>query len=100
MDKRYVEGAWRRIVNVLDYFEIGFDEGAAVDGEPGGLRSLSSESAGGSLPDLRKAADPEGSGLSVFPDGRGIVRYPVETGSGEAQSGNLRKMGGEQRSLL
>ena len=26
-DKRYVEGAVETIVNVLDYFEIGFDEG-------------------------------------------------------------------------
>ncbi|MEI3501735.1 MAG: glutamate--tRNA ligase [Anaerovoracaceae bacterium] len=34
-DKRYVEGAVETIVNVLDYFEIGFDEGAAVDGERG-----------------------------------------------------------------
>lgn len=34
-DKRYVEGAVETIVNVLDYFRIGFDEGAAIDGERG-----------------------------------------------------------------
>ena len=34
-DKRYVEGAVETIVNVLDYFDIGFDEGAAIDGDRG-----------------------------------------------------------------
>ncbi len=34
-DKRYVEGAVETIVNVLDYFRIGFDEGASTDGDHG-----------------------------------------------------------------
>ncbi|MGN1350804.1 MAG: glutamate--tRNA ligase [Anaerovoracaceae bacterium] len=34
-DKRYVEGAVETIINVLDYFGIRFDEGAAMDGDRG-----------------------------------------------------------------
>ncbi|MBR5228985.1 MAG: glutamate--tRNA ligase [Firmicutes bacterium] len=34
-DKRYVEGAVETIVNVLDYFQINFDEGAGITGDKG-----------------------------------------------------------------